>query len=160
MKTKQSLSYFSTICFFLQKIQFFLLFQGISGSRQNRTGINQELCVLKILSFKWKNSFFKKLIVLSVLKNLITFVKGPVILLKICNQTTYQKKYNLKTLKLINKQLYLTCLRLNNYFYGLKQIKDLRLLSYCRNLKNFWQIILTSILPFYKTCICTKFLQK
>merc|ERR1712087_783313 len=119
-----------------KKKNFFFFFHGTSLKNENWIKIEQTLVNQKLKYHKILNKLMIYLLKKSIFNNLITLTHGPTILLRSNSiELAFSKLEN------INPFIYLLGVILNHKIYYKKQIKNLKNLSYLKNVSIFYNTI-------------------
>ena len=119
-KTKQ---YFKTI-------NFFFFFHGTSLNNENWIKIEQKFVANKLKYIRVLNRLMVNTLKNSIFKNLVVLIHGPILLLSIDKNNS---KLTFKELENISPQINFLGFKLNNKIYSKEQIKNLKKMSYLKN---------------------------
>ena len=134
------------IKYYLKTINFFFFFHGASLDSESWTKTEQALVKNKLKYYRVFNALMTNTLSCSIFRNLTTLLHGPVLLINSNHQKLTSKK-----LKNINPLINLLCLKLNNKVYSKKQIKNIKELSYIKNISIFHRSMKSLIrTPYYK----------
>jgi hypothetical protein len=112
---------------YFRTIKLFFFFHGISLNHEHWIKTEQILINNQLQYFKVFNTILLNTLKNSVFKNLINLIHGPVII--ICNKNTLVKNQ----LENVNTLISLLCLKLNNKVYSQQQIRNIKKLTYEKN---------------------------
>lgn len=136
---------------YLKKKKFFFFFHGTSLKSENWIKIEQTLVNQKIKYSRILNKLMIYLLKKSIFNNLITLTHGPIILLRSNSiELAFSKLEN------INPFIYLLGVILNHKIYYKKQIKNLKNLSYLKNVLILYNTIKTFTKRLYYNLKSTK----
>nr|YP_010131937.1 hypothetical protein KQ611_mgp08 [Odontella regia]QQD79316.1 hypothetical protein [Odontella regia] len=150
MKVRSQVIQLTRICNFISKTRFFIWYHNQNISNENQIILDQNQKIYKIIKIKLKNSLTKTLLEFSIFKNFILKTKGPIELIKFCNQHKYLKLYNKRSLLLFNTENTLVSLRLNNFFYSKQQIKLVKFLNFNQSYWIYWRFLQIKLLNCFK----------
>ncbi len=134
------------IKYYLKTINFFFFFHGASLDSEGWIKTEQALVKNKLKYYRVFNTLMTNTLSCSIFRNLSTLLHGPVLLIY-----SNHPKLTSKKLKNINPLINLLCLKLNNKVYSKKQIKNIKDLSYIKNVSIFHKSMKSLIkIPYYK----------
>jgi len=113
---------------YFKTIHFFCFFHGTSISNENWIKIEQIFANNGLTYFRIFNKLMINTLKNSIFKNLIVLIHGPMFLLNIKDS-----KLTLKELDDLSQLINLLGFRLNNKVYSTRQIKNLKKMSYLKN---------------------------
>jgi hypothetical protein len=134
------------IKYYLKTINFFFFFHGASLDSEGWIKTEQALVKNKLKYYRVFNALMTNTLSGSIFKNLTTLLHGPILLIN-----SNHPKLTSKKLKNINPLINLLCLKLNNKVYSKKQIKNIKDLSYIKNVSIFHRSMKNLIkIPYYR----------
>lgn len=132
--------------FYFKKMNFFFFFHGISLDNANWIITEQSLADHELNYFRVFNTLIINTFKNSIFKNLIILIHGPIILI---NNKNYE--FSLRKLENVNPLINMLSLKLNNKIYSAKQVKNIKHLSYVKNIILFHNVInIFGRMPYYK----------
>lgn len=129
---------------YIREINFFFFFHGTSLDNANWIKIEQLLFTHNLRSFRILNKLMINRFMNSLLKSVVTLIHGPIFLLYVTDTNLALKK-----LESISFWISLLCLKLNNKIYSKEQIKNLKTLSFNKNIHLFYSFVQFFIKAFY-----------
>lgn len=123
---------------YLNAINYFYFFHGISLTNKNWVKVEQILKTHKLNYYRILNKLMIKTLKYSIFKNLITLIHGPIILLNSENNNLIFREVNE-----INSWISLLSLRLNNRIYSKRQIRGLNNIFYFETISKLYNSIKT-----------------
>ena len=133
----------------LKNNTLFFIYHANSLNTKNWNNLEQKLTNLNLKYYKIQNKLFAEILTKSILKNVATLINGPILIVYLKSNTMPQLTFK----KLINlhASLKLLSFKLNNKFYLLPQLKNLKSLTYLQNIILFKNIIKSlNKIPLYK----------
>jgi len=131
---------------YFKAIHFFCFFHGTSLSNENWIKIEQSFVNHELTYFRIFNKLMVNTLKKSIFNNLVVLVHGPMLLLNNKNS-----KLTFKELDNLNPLINFLGFRLNNKIYSKKQVKNLRKISYIKNVTIFHNSIKAfTKLPYYQ----------
>lgn len=139
---------------YLRKNDFLLFAMNANQNSQNWLTIEQGLYKLKLNYYKINNNTTLKIIRKSRYVNLTNIINSTFFFLKSTQSNKILTKRNL--VNGLNSILFnLQTVALNKRLYSVKQLSNISLLSYKKNISLMYQFLITSI-TFSHTVVCTK----
>ena len=133
--------------YYLKTTKFFVFYHGTNINLKNWIKIEQILKKSQLQQYKVYNTFLIKIIKNSIFKNIMTLIQGPIIIVYIKTPS------NLTINKLIevNPLLSFLSIRINNKFYAVSQIKNIKSISFVKNVIIFHKSLKMFLkIPYYK----------
>ena len=149
MKLRLKIYKFYKLKQFLKNHSLFFIYHTNSLNSKNWNYLEKKLTKLNLGYYKVKNKLFIKLLKQSIFKNLILLINGPILIIF----PKYKKinKLNLTKLLSLHDSLQLISFKLNNKFYLLSQIKNLKTFNYKQTVSIFKNKINSlNKIPLYK----------
>ena len=139
MKLKLKSYKFYKLKHLIKTPSLFFIYHTNSLTAKSWQNLEQKLIKLNLKYYKIQNKLFNKVLKKSKYKNLIALINGPIIFI-------YPKNNNLEKLSLnsilnLDTSLQFICCKLNDKFYLLSQIKNLKTFNYKQNNIKFVNLI-------------------
>ena len=139
MKLKLKIYKFYKLKQFLKNHSLFFIYHTNSLNSNNWKKLEKKLTKLNLNYYKIQNKLFIRLLKQSIFKNLILLINGPILIVFPKYKTI--KKLNLKALLSLHNSLQLISFKLNNKFYLLSQMKNLKTFNYRQTVSIFKNLI-------------------
>ena len=122
--------------YYFKTVRIIFFFHGTSLNNENWLEIEQVFISNQLSYLRIFNTLINKSMQDSTFKNLSNLIHGPIVLLRGTNV-----KLSMSAIKNINPLIYLLCLKLNNKVYSKAQIKNVKQLSYLKNIFTFYKLL-------------------
>jgi len=124
---------------FLKTNPLFFIYHSSSLDTKNWKVLEQKLTKLKLNCYKIHNNILTKIIMKSVLKNIVPLINGPILIVSLKKRQL--NELNFKKMSTLHPSLQLISFKLNNKCYTLEQIKNLQNLSFEGNVTILKRLI-------------------